>query len=65
MTLYSVLQHYDDPVSFPYCNLHDVTWVVGEHGAAAHAAPHALGVVLVGVRGHGQGLEDASPDVMM
>ena len=44
-----------------------MTWVVGEHGAAAHAAPHALGVVLVGVRGHGQGLEDASPDddVMM
>ena len=52
MTLYSVLQH-------------AVTWVVGEHGAAAHAAPHALGVVLVGVRGHGQGLEDASPDVVM
>ena len=51
MTLYSVL--------------HDVTWVVGEHGAAAHAAPHALGVVLVGVRGHGQGLEDAAPDVVM
>ena len=43
-----------------YSVLHDVTWVVGEHGAAAHAAPHALGVVLVGVRGHGQGLEDAS-----
>ena len=57
MTLYSVLQHYDDPVLR--------TWVVGEHGAAAHAAPHALGVVLVGVRGHGQGLEDASPDVVM
>ena len=52
MTLYSVLQHY----------VTIVTWVVGEHGAAAHAAPHALGVVLVGVRGHGQGLEDASPD---
>ena len=62
MTLYSVLQHYDDPVLRTAA---DVTWVVGEHGAAAHAAPHALGVVLVGVRGHGQGLEDASPDVVM
>ena len=52
----------DDPVLRTAA---DVTWVVGEHGAAAHAAPHALGVVLVGVRGHGQGLEDASPDVVM